>query len=182
VPFVYALPPIDVSSSLGMRGTGPVAPQVDLNIGVRPLALFPSMHHRENDFALGYSLVFLPNPFLHGPYGEFNHVFLTLETSDTGLWRLRGGPVVRLLYDPTTQRFGSHVLGRAVFEFSSLVDDDFESSNDRATTVGHALGELGIGVYAEGGVMITSTLGWTASVGLIVTIPASAGVGLAWIW
>jgi hypothetical protein len=166
-----------------MRGDrGTVATNVDFNVGVRPLALFPDLHHRANDFALGYSVLFLPEPVLHGPYGEFNHVFLELETSDTGLWRLRGGPVARLLYDPTTQRFGTHVLARAVFEFSSIVDADFESSTGRGVTFGHSLGELGFGVYAEGGVLITSTLGWTASIGLLFTIPASAGVGFAWLW
>ena len=181
VPFAYVLPPIDASIDVGPHGGGkPVTTALNVDVGVRPLALFPELHHRDNDFSLGYSINVYPD-LVHGPYGEFTHVFVELNPSSTTLWRFRAGGLARLLYDPSIARFGVQALARAVFESSVLVDEDFTSSTDRAVTMGHALGELGFGIYAEGGLRaVQPDLGWTLSIGLIFTLPASAGVGLAW--
>jgi hypothetical protein len=182
VPFAWVLPPVDVASSVGPRSTGAtVQPQVDLQVGVRPLAWLQSKHQRDNDFSLGYVMLLTPEPWVHGPYAELSHVFLEVNTSETHLWRLRGGPVFRLLYEPSVNRFGGQVVGRVLFESSSWVDSDFENADGRGVVLGHALGEFGLGLYLEGGVLaVPTTTGWSVSAGLIVSLPASAGVGFAW--
>jgi hypothetical protein len=181
VPYAFVLPPIDSSIDVGPRGTPAVSTVLNVNVGVRPLGLLPDWHHRNNDFSLGYTFTVVPAPLVHGPYGELTHVFVELNTSPTHLWRLRAGVLARLLYAAQLQRFGTQAVARVVFESSTIVDEDFAESNDRGLVMGHAIGELGAGLYAEGGVYaLQPQLGWTLSVGLIFTVPASAGVGLAW--
>lgn len=181
VPYVFALPPVDLAADLGVRGPpAKVEPQVNLNVGVRPLALLPELHHRLDDFALGYTVTVTPS-LVHGPYVEYTRVLLGEATGDTRLWRLRGGGVARLLYDTSAQRFGAQGGARLVIESSWLIDADFERSDGNGWVAGHALGELGFGAYVElGALVLPSSVTWVASLGLIATLPASAGVGFVW--
>lgn len=181
-PYAYVLPPLDLGVDVGARVATEAQTQVGLHVGTRPLAVAPSLHHRWVDFGLGYSV--LPAVTLaHGPYAEVTHLLVELQTSETALWRLRAGVVGRLLFDGAVTRLGGQASARLVFEYSNVVDSDFARSDYRGATVGHALGEVGIGLYTETGALVLPSLGpaWTVSTGLLFTVPASFGVGFAWL-
>lgn len=184
VPYAYVLPPLDVGADLSARASGSqVAPQVNVNIGVRPLALAPSLHERPNDFSLGYTVTATPAPLAHGPYGELSHVFWQHPTSQTHLWRFKAGVLGRLIYDTGERKFGAQGLLRAQIETSTMIDSDFSGADGRGFIAGHAIGEGGVGLYAESGILALPTqVAWTISFGVVFSIPASAGVGFAWIW
>ncbi|MFZ5440936.1 MAG: hypothetical protein ACOZQL_13090 [Myxococcota bacterium] len=171
-----------MSSDVAARMTSRTAvPQVNVNVGVRPLALAPAFHERPNDFSLGYSVTVTPAPLMHGPYAELSHVFWQHPTSPKHLWRFRSGVLARLIYETVAERFGAQGLLRAVFETSTLVDSDFTTSSSRSWAVGHAFGELGVGLYVESGILaLPSGFGWSVSTGLVFTVPASVGVGFGW--
>jgi hypothetical protein len=183
VPFAYVLPPLDVTADLGLQAPmQKLAPVVNLGFGVRPLALLPSLHERRDDFALGYTVTVTPAPLIHGPYAEYTRVLWGERTDERHLWRLRGGGVARLLYDTAVARFGAQVGLRVIIESTNFIDSDFESQDSGGWLVGHALGELGVGLYAEAGaIAMPSTVAFAGSLGVIFTVPASAGVGFAWL-
>lgn len=182
VPYAYVLPPIDVNFDVAARGRGnTVVPQVTVSTGVRPLALVPELHARRLDFALGYTVMVLPS-LVHGPSGELSAIAWSHPTGGDGLLRLRAGVAARLLYEPERSAFGAQGLGRVVFEFANLTDADFTSQSASGWSAGHTFGEWDVGCYVEGGALaLPSGLGWTAGGGLILTLPAAAGVGFLWL-
>lgn len=186
VPYAYVVPPLDLGADVGLRVAGETKPQLALNIATRPLALIDSLHHRPVDFSLGYTVMLLRGPALHGPSAELTHFLVEIQTSETFLWRLRAGLASRLLFDSTVSGFGTQAVARFVFEGADFVNRDYASSDRQGLGVGHSHGELGFGLYTETGVLVLPTgtpqwaVSWTLSTGLMFTLPAGAGVGLLW--
>lgn len=185
-PYAYVVPPLDLGADVGMRVAGEARPQLALNIATRPLALIDSLHHRRVDFSLGYTVMLLAGPALHGPSAELTHFLVEIQTSETFLWRLRAGLASRLLFDPTVLGFGTQTVARVVFEGADFVNRDYSSSDRQGLGIGHSHGELGFGLYTETGVLALPTgtpqwaVSWTLTTGLMFTLPAGAGVGLLW--
>ncbi len=183
LPYAYVLPPLDVGADVGARGTTTAQLQVNVNVGTRPLSIAPSLHRRAVDFGLGYTISATPTPVVHGPYAELTYRLLEVQTGETQLWRLRGGGLGRLLFDGASGGLGGQGVLRVVFEFATLTDGPYSSSDRQGIGVGHRVGELGVGHYTEVGLLALPSSGhaWTASTGLMFTLPASFGVGLAWL-
>jgi hypothetical protein len=168
VPF--AAPPITAAVGVN-RGTAMHAVAgFHADVGLSPAQLSPSLQHRSWDLTLSgsydrrdrnvdtWGLAFAGGAVLH-PWGEDDTAAdaSRLLPQLVGRWTTLG-----------------HGLGiRVVIEHSQFTSGEF----DRRNAQGVKHGELAIGCYVEAGRQLGEVAEWSATIGLVLRMPALAGIG-----
>jgi hypothetical protein len=187
VPF--ASPPAQLSVGTGARlepesADAPARVDVPLQfrVGVHPLAFTSELAARRADFGFGYQLLNGGDGRVHGLYFEASGVMLAGPVG-AGWGKLSARLHGQLL---TRDSFGSFGEGGALqltAELADRADGPFDSHDAEGGTVGYAFGEQAIGCYLEGGwYVLGGRQAWTATTGLLVRLPASAGLVWKWLW
>jgi len=130
---------------------------ISLRIDVRPLQLFPELHSRTHDLAIGYVMDQLgPNggPYLNasGGYFRYDHspvLFDHIGGSETGQFRLNVGLTADILQRSDNNALGTGFSAVAGIEFLKWTTGDFSHSDAEGGIVGSGVGQIGLGFEVE---------------------------------
>ncbi|MBI5544545.1 MAG: hypothetical protein HY901_11690 [Deltaproteobacteria bacterium] len=188
VAMPLAVPPMQLAVGSGARSLSSDSCGEDLDapaqlrVAVHPLALFPGMLNRSADVGVGYLLDYGANAQIQGGYLEGSMVMLQKPLRG-GLGRLSTRIQTRLIYADPEASWGLASALQLTGEWVSFADSDFETTSADGGAFGHSYGEGGIGLFIEGSYQRAGTLhGWTATGGILIRVPASAGIAYVWAW
>ena len=141
------------SSALATGTTG----LVSLRIDVRPLQLFPELHSRTHDLAIGYVKDQLetnggPSLSASGGYFRYDHspvLFDHLGGSESGQFRINVGLTADILQRSDNSALGAGFSAVAGIEFLKWTTGDFSHSDSEGGIVGSNVGQIGIGFEVE---------------------------------
>jgi hypothetical protein len=198
----WAAPPVVVGAGAGVRATDKTRTDVpyELRAGVSPFGISPDWVKRRGDLQLGYVYEGGATQRFHAVYIEGGVVAASRPAGD-GVLRVIPHGAVRGIYDPRYDRFGRGAVVGVTAELATPANGPFSSSGRGGGMVGVALGEGGIGFYAEAAgfdlaerftpksavklkpwqtpaneLQAEGVLGFTLTGGLVARVPATAGV------
>lgn len=197
LPVPFAVPPIEVSASLGARVAGAAPPPSNwagigtssdtvIRAGAYPGGWSPDWIERRFDLGTGYVAEFGPGgAFTHGGYGEFRfHPWLEdrADTSGPGVWRVALHVTGDVLHSRTAGTGGGGSFGVS-FEGASFVDGSFASADIEGGAFAVAYGELGYAAGLDFTYRFLPGYSWFGvQIRLRFRMPAAAGLVLVPLW
>lgn len=167
----------------GAPSPAPESGGLVLRAAVHPLGLLESQLDRDLDFFLGYGMEpALRLDTVHGPYAGAVWNVVHARLGERSVARVGVGGRTRLLMaNDTGSGFGCS-LGVSA-ELTGFVAGEFaegESGGSSAVVIaGAALGEGGIGLFAEGGYAEVGPFAWMdVQAGVYLRVPMSGGFGI----
>ncbi len=191
----WAAPPILAAGGGGARiAPGDSAePTYDLRAGVSPFGITPSWVRRRGDLAFGYLYQGGRSAGLHEGWLQGGVVAGSRRAGD-GVLRVVPHGELRVLYDPHLGRLGRGASLGVVGELAAPASGPISSTSTSGGMIGAAWGEGGVGLYADVAALdLENRFGpgaragpggyfaWTLTAGLVVRIPATAGIVWAFI-
>ena len=162
----FALPPVTATVGATHDTASTSLAGVHTDVGFSPFQLSPSLHQRAWDATVSgsferqgtrdiWGLAAAGGPVLY-PWGV-----------DGDDWLDRVLP--QLVARWTTDGYG--IDARIEIEHAEFADGEIDGKD----IGGYARGEFAIGVYAEAGRQFEGIAAWTATIGLVLRLPAAAG-------
>lgn len=191
----WAAPPIVAAAGGGARvaPSDGAEPTYDLRAGVSPFGITPSWVKRRGDLAFGYLYQGGRSAGVHEGWLQGGVVAGSRRAGD-GVLRVVPHGEVRVLYDPHLGRLGRGASLGVIGELAAPASGPISSSGTNGGLIGAAWGEGGVGFYADLAALdLENRFGpgdragpngyfaWTLTAGLVVRIPATAGVVWAFI-
>lgn len=181
----FATPPIEYAGSVGVAaGDGDVKLAVPVRATIYPAGLAPELYKRTWELGAGYSVLLpIDAPTYHGPYAEIGYyeLFPIDQGPTPNMWRvgLRGAPtlVFRDSYDDPSIGASLRVTG----EYVSFADGPLGECDVQGCVFGYAWGETSGGLYAEVSHYVIDDGVWTATAGILLRSPATAGLLFTWL-
>ncbi len=197
LPLPFAVPPAEVSASVGARVAGAAPPPTNwagvgtdadtvVRAGLYPAGWNPDWMERPIDLGAGYVAEFGPSgAFTHGGYGEFRFHPWVQERYDTngpGAWRVVLHLTGDVLYSPVVGTGGGGSVGVS-FEGASFVDGDVSQANADGGLIAVAYGEVSYAAGLDFSYRYLPGYSWFGlQVRFRFRMPAAAGVLLVPIW
>lgn len=130
---------------------------VTVRIDVRPLQLFPELHRRTHDLAIGFVVDQIgtgSGPYLSasGGYLRYDHtpvLFDHIFGSESGQFRMNLGLIADILQRSDNGALGSGVAAVAGVELLKWSTSEFSHSDRDGGIVGSGFGQIGIGFEVE---------------------------------